>query len=138
MKNSNLKFFQEELYLVEWNKRLKCSYSVFITLKIVILSIKQNIATNSERDSIACLATCMKDKARKEIKHSSIRTQRSWLLANCLFVERAIYILTKTLQVHLQQNGNIIPKMCLFQSFSILRMLVIANFLNSKVMLMKC
>lgn len=44
----------------------------------------------------------------------------------------------KTLQVHLQQNGNIIPKICLFQSFCILRMLVIANFFNTKVMLMKC
>lgn len=26
---------------------------------------------------IACLATCMKEKARKEIQHSSIRTQGS-------------------------------------------------------------
>lgn len=48
MKNSNLKFFQEELYLVQRNEKLKRSYSVFITLKTVTLSIKQNIATNSD------------------------------------------------------------------------------------------
>lgn len=60
----------------------------------------QNITTNSERDSIACLATCMKEKAQFH--------QNSRELPLC---EKSYIPPHKTLQVHLQQNGHIIPKL---------------------------
>lgn len=68
----------------------------------------QNIATNSERDSIACLATCMKEKAQF---HQNPRELTVGKLPLC---EKSYIPPHKTLQVHLQQNGHIIPKMCLF------------------------
>lgn len=91
------------------------------------------------RKRFNCLSSNLYErKSKKGNTAQSHQNPRERTVGKLPLCEKSYRHSHKTLQVHLQQNGHIIPEMCLCQSFSILRMLVNANFLNSKVMLMKC